>query len=101
MLSEEVIGMRTYYSGRLFNEDVVLAFSRWSKVAAVSTVTTLIQKYNVDLVLFTGVAGALNSRLNVGDIIIADNLTQYDMDVSGLPRFKKFEIPLLGKCFFR
>ena len=100
VFSEEIIGMRTYYSGMLFNQDVVLAFSRWGKVAAASTVTTLIQKYNVDLVLFTGVAGALNSSLNVGDIVIADNLTQYDMDVSGLPGFNKFEIPLLGKGFF-
>jgi len=98
--SESIIGMRKYYSGRLFNKDIILVFSRWGKVAAASTATTLIQKFNVDLVLFTGVAGAVNSDLNVGDIVIADNLVQYDMDATALPGFRKFEIPLLGKCFF-
>jgi adenosylhomocysteine nucleosidase len=98
--SVEEIGMRKYYIGRLFNRDAVIVFSRWGKVAAASTVTTLIEKFNVDLVLFTGVAGAADSSLNIGDIIIADKLVQYDMDCSKLPGFKKFEIPLLGRAAF-
>ena len=101
IISEETIGMRKYYTGRLFGKDIVLVFSRWGKVAAASTVTTLIQKFQVDLVLFTGVAGAVNSKLNVGDIIISKNLIQHDMDVTALPGFKKFEIPLLGKCLLK
>ncbi|HEY8805577.1 MAG TPA: 5'-methylthioadenosine/adenosylhomocysteine nucleosidase [Clostridium sp.] len=100
IISEETIGMRKYYTGKLFGRDIVLVFSRWGKVAAASTVTTLIQKFQVDLVLFTGVAGAVNSKLNIGDIVISKKLIQHDMDVTALPGFKKFEIPLLGKCFF-
>lgn len=100
ILSEETIGMRTYYSGKLFNKDIVLVFSRWGKVAASSTVTTLIQKYGVDLVLFTGVAGAARNDLNIGDIVIADKLVQHDMDATALPGFESFEIPLLGKSYF-
>ncbi len=100
ILSEETIGMRTYYTGRLFDKDIVLVFSRWGKVAAASTVTTLIQKFGVDLVLFTGVAGAARNDLNVGDIVIADKLVQHDMDVTALPGFGSFEIPLLGKSYF-
>lgn len=100
VLSEETIGMRTYYSGKLFDKDIVLVFSRWGKVAAASTVTTLIQRYYVDLVLFTGVAGAARNDLNVGDIVIADKLVQHDMDATALPGFENFEIPLLGKSYF-
>ncbi len=100
VLSEETIGMRTYYSGKLFDKDIVLVFSRWGKVAASSTVTTLIQKYGVDLVLFTGVAGAARSDLNIGDIVIAEKLVQHDMDATALPGFGEFEIPLLGKSYF-
>lgn len=40
---KKVIGMREYYSGQLYNKDVVLVLSRCGKVAAASTVTTLIQ----------------------------------------------------------
>lgn len=100
IVSEEIIGMRKYYIGRLFGKDIVLVFSRWGKVAAASTVTTLIQKFEVNLVLFTGVAGAVNSNLNIGDIVISNNLIQYDMDVTAIPGFKKFEVPLLNKCSF-
>lgn len=62
ILSEETIGMRTYYTGNLFGRQVVLVYSRCGKVAAASTVTTLIQHFGVELVLFTGVAGGGNAK---------------------------------------
>jgi adenosylhomocysteine nucleosidase len=92
----KVIGMREYIMGRLFGKDVVLVFSKCGKVAAASTVTTLIETFKVDSVIFTGVAGGADKSLNIGDIVIADKLVQHDMDASALPGFSKFEIPLLG-----
>ena len=97
----KLIGMREFYIGKLFNKDVVLVFSRCGKVAAASTVTTLIEIFGVDLVLFTGVAGGADKTLNIGDIVIADKLVQYDMDASALPGFRKFEIPLLDIDTFK
>ena len=38
--------------------------------AAASTATTLIEKYGVEFIAFTGVAGALDPGLNVGDIVV-------------------------------
>jgi adenosylhomocysteine nucleosidase len=99
-VSVEHTGMRDYYIGKLFDKEAVVVFSRWGKTASASTVTTLIEKYHVDLVLFTGVAGAADTSLNIGDIVIADRLIQHDMDCSKLPGIKKFEIPLLGKEYF-
>lgn len=97
----KTIGMRDYYIGRLFGKDAVLVFSKCGKVAAASTVTTLIEIFKVNLVIFTGVAGGADSSLNIGDIVIADRLVQHDMDASMLPGFKKFEIPLLGVDIFK
>jgi adenosylhomocysteine nucleosidase len=97
----KTIGMREFYIGELFGKDVVLVFSRCGKVAAASTVTTLIEIFKVDLVLFTGVAGGAEKALNIGDIVIADKLVQHDMDASSLPGFRKFEIPLLGIDTFK
>ncbi len=97
----KTIGMRDYYLGELFNKEVVLVYSKCGKVAAASTVTTLVEIFNVDLVLFTGVAGGADKELHIGDIVIADKLVQHDMDASALPGFKKFEIPLLGIDFFK
>ncbi|UMB54998.1 5'-methylthioadenosine/adenosylhomocysteine nucleosidase [Lutibacter sp. A64] len=90
-------GMRTYYSGTLFDKKVVLVFSRWGKVASAATTTQLINDFNVDEIIFTGVAGSIKKDLNIGDIVIGKNLFQHDLNAS--PFFKKFEIPILKKEF--
>ncbi|QHQ59992.1 5'-methylthioadenosine/adenosylhomocysteine nucleosidase [Anaerocolumna sedimenticola] len=100
ILSEETIGKRTYYKGSLFGRQIILVYSRCGKVAAASTVTTLIQHYGVDLVLFTGVAGGGNSERKIGDVVIAKKLVQHDMDSTGIPGALRFEIPLLKKIYF-
>ncbi|MDR1699539.1 MAG: 5'-methylthioadenosine/adenosylhomocysteine nucleosidase [Prevotellaceae bacterium] len=87
-------GMRTYVAGKLNGIKTVAVFSRWGKVAAATTVSTLILKFNVSEIIFTGVAGAINPDLNVGDIVVGKRLIQHDLD--GRPLMKEFEIPLLG-----
>ncbi len=91
-------GMRTYYQGMLFDRKVILVFSRWGKVASATTATQLINEFEIDEIIFTGVAGAVHPDIYIGDIIIGRDLYQHDMD--GSPLVKTFEIPLLGKSAF-
>jgi adenosylhomocysteine nucleosidase len=91
-------GMRTYHRGRLFNKDVVLAFSRWGKVASAITANQLINDFDISEIIFTGVAGSIKQDLNIGDIVIGKNLIQHDVDAS--PFFEKFAVPILGKIAF-
>jgi adenosylhomocysteine nucleosidase len=91
-------GMRTYYSGTLFGQDAVVVFSRWGKVAAATTALHLIHQYGVKQLLFTGVAGAIHTDLNIGDVVVGHRLYQHDMDAR--PLMQQFEIPLLGKTYF-
>jgi len=93
------VGMRNYHMGELFGEYVVLAFSRWGKVASAVTATHMITNYEVDEILFTGVAGGADPSLNVGDVVIGSTLYQHDMDAS--PLFQRYEIPLLEVDSFR
>lgn len=91
-------GGRTYYSGLLQGIKTVVVFSRWGKVAAAITVTTLIHQYGITELIFTGVAGAISQALNIGDIVIAQRLIQHDMDAR--PLMPQYEIPLLNvTCF--
>lgn len=90
-------GMRTYYTGTLFSKKVVLVFSRWGKVASAATTTQLINDFNVQEIIFTGVAGAIHPQLNIGDIVIGKNLYQHDLNA--FPFYEKFEIPILRKKF--
>lgn len=89
---------RDYLEGKLYGHDAVLVLSRIGKVAAASTTTTLINSFEVDLIIFTGVAGSGDKNVKVGDIVIADKLVQHDIDAS--PIFPRYEIPLLGTSHF-
>ena len=97
--TERVVkGMRTYYRGNLWGKDVVLVFSRWGKVASATTATHLINDFKVSEILFTGVAGAIEPSINIGDVVLGEELYQHDMDAS--PLVERFEVPLLRKKSF-
>lgn len=91
-------GKRVFYEGELYGKQVVLVFSRWGKVAAATTATQLICDFSVTSIFFTGIAGALASNLNIGDVVIAQHLFQHDMDAR--PLMSQYEIPLIGRSFF-
>lgn len=91
-------GMRTYYEGTLYDKKVILVFSRWGKVASATTTTQLINDFDLSEIIFTGVAGSLDPKVEIGDILIGKNLYQHDLD--GSPLVETFEVPLLGKSSF-
>jgi adenosylhomocysteine nucleosidase len=91
-------GMRDYTTGSLWGVDAVCVLSRIGKVAAAMTATILIERFGVTHIVFTGVAGAGDAGIQVGDIVIAETLAQYDMDAS--PLFPQHEVPLTGVSHF-
>jgi adenosylhomocysteine nucleosidase len=96
---EETIADRTYCHGQYHGQSVVLAFSRWGKVASAITATTLLARFEVDMIIFTGVAGAVSKTLHVGDVVIAEKLYQHDMNAE--PIFPRFQIPLTTSTYFQ
>ena len=92
------LGNRTYYQGVLGKQKVVVVYSRIGKVAASATASALLLRFNVNEIIFIGVAGGIAPHIEVGDVIVARDLIQYDMDVS--PLRPKYEIPLLNKTYF-
>lgn len=86
-------GGRRYLRGEIGGHPVVAAFSRWGKTAAASTATTLIERFEVGRILFTGVAGAVEPSLGIGDLVVADRLVHHDLDAR--PFIARFEVPLL------
>jgi adenosylhomocysteine nucleosidase len=92
------MGKRTYFSGQINGIETVVVFSRWGKVAAATTATTLIHEFKITELLFTGVAGAISSELKIGDIVLGKKMIQHDMDAR--PLMQQYEIPLLSKTYF-
>jgi adenosylhomocysteine/aminodeoxyfutalosine nucleosidase len=71
-----------YYTAQYNGHDLVIAYSKIGKVFATLTASTMIEKFGAEKLLFTGVAGAINPKLNIGDLIIASNLSQHDLDIT-------------------
>ena len=71
-LKETVYAANKYYEGTYKGKEVVVAYSKIGKVFATLTATSLIEKFGCGTLLFSGVAGAISSELNIGDLIIAE-----------------------------
>ncbi len=71
-----------YYEVNLNGLDIVIAYSKIGKVFASLTASTMIEKFGCDTLLFSGVAGGINPKLKIGDLIIADKLCQHDLDIT-------------------
>ncbi|MEK3757594.1 5'-methylthioadenosine/adenosylhomocysteine nucleosidase [Paenibacillus sp. FSL P4-0338] len=74
----------TFYAGTVFGKAAVVCKSGVGKVNAAVTTQILLDSFDVEQVLFTGVAGALHPELNIGDIVISSSCIQHDMDVTAL-----------------
>lgn len=85
---------REFCCGALHGQEVVAVLSRVGKVAAATTATVLAERFAVDSIVFTGVAGGLGDSVRVGDVVVAGAFLQHDLDAS--PIFPKYEVPLYG-----
>lgn len=95
---KQLAGGREFWVGHLHGQEVVTVLSRIGKVAAATTATALIERFRVDRIVFTGVAGGLGRGVNRGDVILAERFLQHDLDAS--PIFPRYEVPLYGTASF-
>ena len=90
---------RSFWRGELYDRPVVLALSGMGKVAAATTATALIERFGAARILFTGVAGGVGDGVRVGDVVVASDYLQHDMDAS--PLFPRWELPGYGAAAVR
>ena len=89
---------RDFHQGEILGHPVVLVLSGIGKVAATTTAVLLMHEFNARELVFTGVAGGLRRGVKVGDVVVARQLLQHDMDAS--PLFPRYEVPLTGRSRF-
>ena len=78
---ETVSGVE-FHTGILFGKNVVIARCGVGKVFASICAEAMIIKYSPDLIINSGVGGAIDKALRPLDIVFADKLVQHDMDTS-------------------
>lgn len=77
----ETFLMREFHSGRLCGLETLLVIGGVGKVNAAMTAQALITRFGVQAVLFTGLAGGLDDRLSVGDVVIGTEILYHDFDM--------------------
>ena len=71
----------SYYLANFGQHELILAYSKIGKVNSTLSAAVMIEKFGAQVLLFTGVAGALKS-LKIGDLLVATKLCQYDLDIT-------------------
>ncbi|GGB04386.1 5'-methylthioadenosine/adenosylhomocysteine nucleosidase [Macrococcus hajekii] len=70
------------YTGKLYGYDIVLMQSGIGKVNAALTTAVLMEHYQPEAIINTGSAGGLGQGLQVGDIVISQDVLHHDVDAT-------------------
>ncbi len=76
----EKAGMK-FVSGLLNGTEVVVVMCSVGKVNAAICTQLLIDLFEVDAIVNTGIAGSLNAQIDIGDIVLSTDAVQHDMEV--------------------
>ncbi|MDD2958807.1 MAG: 5'-methylthioadenosine/adenosylhomocysteine nucleosidase [Lachnospiraceae bacterium] len=69
-----------FCEGELKGREVVVVRSGIGKVNAAVCTQILIDRFQVDAIINTGIAGSLNAEINIGDVVISTDVVHHDMD---------------------
>lgn len=89
-----------FHKGHLNDKEVVIVKSGIGKVNAAICTQILVDEFNVDQVINTGIAGSLNNSINIGDMVISTEVLQHDVDATGFG-YQLGEIPRMGTLTFQ
>ncbi len=84
-----------FYEGTLNGASVVIVRSGVGKVNAALCVQILADCFHVTHIINTGVAGSLNAKLDIGDILISKDALHHDVDAT-IFGYQPGEVPQLG-----
>lgn len=79
---EDKIAHATAYAGTLNGQNIVLVQSGIGKVNASIITALLLERYNIDYVINTGVAGAMGENLKVTDMVVSTEVLHHDVDAT-------------------
>ncbi len=69
-----------FYQGKLYGVSVVIVKSGIGKVNAGICAQMLVDLFDVTAIINTGIAGSLNAKINIGDIVLSSDTLQHDVD---------------------
>jgi len=88
-------GRRRVHTGKIKNQDVVVTATGVGKVKSAASIQYMLDHFPIEAVIFTGMAGAVNPEVKVGDIVISQNVVEHDFDLGGKGIVERMKIPWL------
>ena len=89
-----------FCKGTLCGKNVVIVRSGIGKVNAAICAQVLADRFEVDILINTGIAGSLDAAIDIGDMVISTDLVEHDMDATifgdplgQVPRMDTFSFP--------
>ena len=76
--SSRTLGGRTFFSKREENHELIVVECGLGKVNASLVSTLLIQEFDCELLIFSGVAGGIDPEMEIGEVVVGESLIQYD-----------------------
>ncbi|MEE0957080.1 MAG: 5'-methylthioadenosine/adenosylhomocysteine nucleosidase [Ruminococcus sp.] len=81
---EEIINNMRFIRGTLNGKDIVVVVCGVGKVNAALCATTMINRFSPELIVNSGVAGALSPLVSIGDLVVASKAVEHDMNTTAL-----------------
>ena len=97
--NEVTIAQMTFYEGTIGKSEAVVVRSGIGKVNAGICVQILGDRFGVDQVINTGVAGSLNNDLNILDVLVSKDAIYHDVDATVFG-YAPGEVPQMGHDVF-
>jgi len=102
-----VIDGTTFATGTIENKPVVLFLSGVSMVNASMTTQLVIDRFTIDRIVFSGIAGGVNPQLEIGDVVVPEQWGEYLESVFAretngsytVPPFEDKSLPNFGMMF--
>ncbi len=77
-----IIAGMEFYKGIIGGKETVVVQSGIGKVNAAVCAQALIDRYGVDGIVNTGIAGSLKAEINIGDMVLSTDAVQHDVDAT-------------------
>lgn len=79
---EETVAHTTAYIGTLNGRNIVLVQSGIGKVNASIITALILERYDIDYIINTGVAGSMDENLKVTDMVVSTEVAHHDVDAT-------------------
>ena len=99
VIEKEVpVAHTTAYAGTLFGQNIVLVQSGIGKVNASIITALILERFDIDYIINTGVAGAMGENLKVTDMVVSAAVAHHDVDATNFG-YSIGQVPGMPKAY--